>query len=96
MDRLHDPAVLALPHPVRVDAALGAPIEASLLGGDALRDRLRLLFLDPSVTSSWLLRNVPELTRLAIGAQHCFVPAAVIEAQPGLLSRAPWRQCRSF
>jgi hypothetical protein len=65
MDRLHDPAVLALPHPVRVDAALGAPIEASLLGGDALRDRLRPLFLDPSVTSSWLLRNVPELTRLA-------------------------------
>jgi hypothetical protein len=65
MDRLHDPAVLALPHPVRVDAALGAPIEASLLGGDALRDRLRPLFLDPSVTSAWLLRNVPELTRLA-------------------------------
>ncbi|QVL48272.1 MAG: hypothetical protein KFB96_22045 [Thiocapsa sp.] len=65
MDRLHDPAVLALPHPVRVDAALGVPIEASLLGGDALRERLRPLFLDPSVTSSWLLRNVPELARLA-------------------------------
>lgn len=65
MDRWHDPAVLALPHPVRVDAALGAPIEASLLGADALRERLRPLFLDPSVTSSRLLRNVPELTRLA-------------------------------
>lgn len=33
MDRLHDPAVLALPHPVRVDAAVGVPIEASMLGG---------------------------------------------------------------
>jgi hypothetical protein len=41
MDRLHDLTVLALPHPVRVDAALGAPIEAALLGGNALRDRLR-------------------------------------------------------
>ncbi|WP_296697537.1 hypothetical protein [Thiocapsa sp. UBA6158] len=65
MDRWHDPAVLALPHPVRVDAALGAPIEASLLGADALCERLRPLFLDPSVTSSWLLRNVPALARLA-------------------------------
>jgi hypothetical protein len=36
MDRLHDPAVLALPHPVRVDAALGVPIEASMLGGEAM------------------------------------------------------------
>lgn len=65
MDRWHDPAILALPHPVRVDAAIGAPIEAALLDGDALRDRLRPLFLDPSVTGSWLLHSVPELARLA-------------------------------
>jgi len=45
--------------------ALGAPIEAALLGGNALRDRLRTLFLDPSVTSAWLLHGVPELARLA-------------------------------
>jgi hypothetical protein len=65
MDRLHDPAIMVLPHPVRVDAVLGEPIEASMLGDSALRERLRPLFLDPSVTSSWLLNTVPELGRLA-------------------------------
>jgi hypothetical protein len=66
MDRLHDPTVLALPHPVLVDAALGVPIESILdRRGRVAGPTTAPVPGSASVTRAWLLHSVPELARWA-------------------------------
>lgn len=51
MERLHDPAVLALPHPIRVDVAFDELIEAAILHPFASAECRRPWFLEPTVTT---------------------------------------------
>jgi hypothetical protein len=66
MHPITDPAILALPHPVRVDAALGEPMEALLFDQLGLREQPKPYLADQGATTEWLLNEIPALSALAI------------------------------
>ncbi|WP_200249813.1 hypothetical protein [Thiococcus pfennigii] len=67
LNLLDDPARLALPHPVRVDADLGEPIEAGLFTALGLWQALKPYFGDERTTTEWILNRVPSMTEAALG-----------------------------
>jgi hypothetical protein len=65
---LNDPDILALPHPVRVDAALGEPLEVGALRALGLLEGLKPYLGDIRVTTEWLLNRVPGMAEAAIAS----------------------------
>jgi len=66
MNRLHAPAILALPHPVRMDAALGWRSEDMLLEQLGVLDAARPHLTRDSATTEWLINEVPALLNLGL------------------------------
>lgn len=65
MDPLHDPAVIALPHPVRVDAAAGLPIDTRLFETCGVMPALRPYLTDTHASTEWIVNHVPGLRDIA-------------------------------
>ena len=65
VDRLHDPRLLALPHPIRIDAAAGMEIDTDLFRNIGITDRIRPYLSDPSASTEWIINNVPGLRQVA-------------------------------
>ena len=59
MNRLHDPAILALPHPVRIDAALGPRAEEVLLARMGVLAAVRPHLADERASTAWIINEVP-------------------------------------
>ncbi len=66
MLRPDTPALLALPHPVRVDTAFGGPFESALLQEMGLLARLRPYLADETICSEWIINQVPGVRALAM------------------------------
>ncbi|KAA6183722.1 hypothetical protein F2Q65_14885 [Thiohalocapsa marina] len=75
MERLQDPKILALPHPVRMDAALGHAFDTEVFANLGLLEDLRPSLTDESVTTEWLINALPGLNALAL--VHLGMPASV-------------------
>ncbi|WP_295882789.1 hypothetical protein [uncultured Thiohalocapsa sp.] len=70
MQRPPDSQLMSLPHPVRVDAAVGRPMEDVVLHNDDLRERLGPHLASDEVSTEWIINNVPgmlELTMASVG-----------------------------
>jgi hypothetical protein len=92
VNRLDDPALLALPHPVRVDAALGEPPEVGALRALGLLEQLQPYLADTRVTTEWLLNRVPGMAQAAIASMGAPVLGA-IEREPSRLDPPGAGQC---
>ena len=55
MDRMHDPRVLRLPHPIRVDTAAQQHAEVDMFKSAGVWDALRPYLNDPTKSSEWLI-----------------------------------------
>jgi len=66
--RWGDPAILALPHPVRVDAALGAPVESYVLSQAGVLEAVRPYLADETVSTEWIVNRVPGMLDLALAS----------------------------
>ena len=68
MNRLHDPAILTLPHPVRIDAALGWHAEEVLLEQMGVLAAVRPHLADEQASTEWIINEVPGLLDLGLAA----------------------------
>ena len=66
MDPMQDPAIMALPHPVRVDAAVGKHVDTVMFEKLGVMAGLRPYLTDRHATSEWILNNVPGMREIAI------------------------------
>ena len=65
MLRLHDACLSPLPHPARVDAVIGQPVDTQLLQDTGLYPALQPWLADGGAPSEWLLNTSPGLRALA-------------------------------
>ncbi|TVQ85559.1 MAG: hypothetical protein EA400_15205 [Chromatiaceae bacterium] len=63
----NDSGVMMPPHPVRVDAAFGGPIEEILLGSTGVFEGARP-YLGADVSTEWVINNVPGMLELAMAS----------------------------
>ena len=68
MNRLTAPDILALPHPVRVDAAVGEAIETRLLQQLGLFATAQPHLRDSHATTEWILNRVPGMRDAALAS----------------------------
>jgi hypothetical protein len=64
----NDSGVMMLPHPVRVDAAFGGPIEEVLLGETGVLEGARPYLGAEGVSTEWIINNVPGMLELAMAS----------------------------
>jgi hypothetical protein len=62
------PEIWALPHPVRIDAAIGLPMETLLFERLGVMDRLKAYLTDEQASMDWIVNRVPGMR--AIGEAH--------------------------
>ena len=74
MLRLYEEDLYHLPHPARVDAVLGQPLDTLLLQDTGLYAALQPWLADARAPSEWLLNTVPGLPALA--ARYAAAPGA--------------------
>ena len=70
MSRIADADLMPLPHPVRVDAAVGSPIEEIVLDRAGVLERVRPHLASDAVSTEWIINEVPgmlELTMASVG-----------------------------
>jgi hypothetical protein len=58
-ERLHDPRLIALPHPIRIDAVSGEPYDTALFENLGILDRLRPHFLDSGTPTETIINDLP-------------------------------------
>lgn len=68
MDLNDDPKIWTLPHPVRVDAALGLPMETLMFERLGVMGRLQAYLTDEQASTDWIVNRVPGMR--AIGEAH--------------------------
>jgi hypothetical protein len=68
MTGLHDSALIPLPHPVRVDAALPQPLEQLTLESTGVLEVLRPYLADEATPSEWIINQVPGMRELALSS----------------------------
>lgn len=73
-DRLHDPRLMRLPHPIRVDAAAGSPFDTALLANLGLLAAVRPYLTDAATPTEWIINHVPGMRQLAMA--HLGLPGA--------------------
>jgi hypothetical protein len=66
MDPMTDPSVMALPHPVRLEAATGTAVDSRILGHAAPLAELRPILIDETTPTEALINIVPGLHDLAV------------------------------
>jgi len=73
-DRLHDPRLMPLPHPIRFDAAAGCAVDTELFKSAGLLETLRPYLTDEGASTEWIINHVPGLRELAM--QHVGLPGS--------------------
>jgi hypothetical protein len=63
-ERLHDPRLIALPHPIRIDAVSGEPYDTALFENLGILDRLRPHFLDSGTPTETIINDLRGCARL--------------------------------
>ena len=66
--RLDDPAIMRLPHPVRIDTALGEPIETFMLKETGIFDAVQPYLADEGTSTEWIVNRVPGMRELALAS----------------------------
>ena len=75
MDRLYDPRLFPLPHPVRTDAVLGSDLDARVFQELGLTAELRPYLTDDTLSTEWLINHLPLLHLYA--QAHIGLPGSV-------------------
>ena len=75
MDRLYDPRLLPLPHPVRTDAVLGSDLDARVFQELGLTTELKPYLTDDTLSTEWLINHLPLLHLFA--QAHIGLPGSV-------------------
>ncbi len=75
MDRLHDPSLFPLPHPIRSDVALGSTFDTRVFELLGLTAELQPYLNDQTVSTEWLLNTLPALQHFAYA--HLGLPGSV-------------------
>lgn len=65
MDRLHDPSLFPLPHPIRSDAALGCMFDTRVFELLGLTAELQPHLKHQILSTEWLLNTLPALQHFA-------------------------------
>jgi hypothetical protein len=65
-ERLHDPRLMPLPHPIRIDAAAGMAIDTRMFEHAGLTATLRPYLTDETASTEWIINNVPGMRQLAL------------------------------
>jgi hypothetical protein len=63
-ERLHDERILVLPHPVRIDAAAGEPVDTALFTHLGLLETLRPYLTDAAIPTEQIINEAPGMQRL--------------------------------
>jgi hypothetical protein len=58
------PEILKLPHPVRLDAALGLPMDTHIFERAGVLERLKPYLADEHCTSDWIIKHVPGMLEI--------------------------------
>lgn len=66
MERLHDPALMPLPHPVRFDAASGEQPDTGLFEHFGIMEALRPYLTDANASTEWIINHCPGMRDLAM------------------------------
>lgn len=74
MDRLHDPAIFLLPHPIRVDATMGSDFDARIFTQLGVTAELTPYLTDGTASTEWLTNYSPMLHQFA--QLHIGMPAS--------------------
>ena len=64
----NDPEIWTLPHPVRLDAALGEAMDTVIFERLGVMDRLKAALTDAQASTDWIINRVPGMR--AIGEAH--------------------------
>ncbi len=73
-DCLHDPRLMRLPQPIRVDAASGSPFDTALLANLGILAAVRPYLTDAATPTEWIINHVPGMRQLAMA--HFGLPSA--------------------
>ncbi len=65
-ERLHDPKLMPLPHPIRVDAVAGTAIDTWLFKNAGIMEALRPYLIDEGASTEWIINHVPGMRQLAV------------------------------
>jgi hypothetical protein len=68
MNRWHDRDLMALPHPVRIDAALGLRGEDVVLEQIGVLEAVRPYLADEGAATEWIINEVPGMLDLGLAA----------------------------
>ena len=66
MERLNDPSLMPLPHPIRVDAAAGMQTDTGLFEHFGLTEGLRPYLTDANASTEWIINHCPGMLDLAM------------------------------
>lgn len=75
MDRLHDPSIFPLPHPIRVDATMGSDFDTRVFAELGVTAELQPYLTDDAASTEWLINYSPMLHLFA--QSHLGMPASV-------------------
>ena len=75
MDRLYDPRLFPLPHPVRTDAVLGSDLDARVFQELGLTTELKPYLTDDTLSTEGLINHLPLLHLFA--QAHIGLPGSV-------------------
>jgi len=65
MERIDDPALMPLPHPVRIDAVIGKALDTAMFENLGIMPALKPYLTDEQATTEWIINNVPGMYAIA-------------------------------
>lgn len=65
-ERLHDPRLMILPQPIRIDAVAGEPVDTALFNHLGIMATLRPYLTDAGAPTEWIINHAPGIQRLAM------------------------------
>ena len=72
-----DPAILALPHPIRLDLAVGGAFDVELLQTAGVHGHIWPIFQKGEMTTEWIINSEPGLQQLALSYCAASGPGAM-------------------
>lgn len=65
MDSINDSSLMSLPHPVRLDAVLGEPVDTLMFERLGMMPALKPYLTDEQATTEWIVNKVPGMYEIA-------------------------------
>jgi len=63
---LHDPGVMVLPHPIRIDAIAGFPADTKMFERMGIMAALRRYLADPGTPTEWIINHAPGMQHVTM------------------------------